>query len=208
MAGTERDSLSRGTEAEQEAAKARHQAVYTTPGLPRFVYHRACASERLWHGRNPLTAVDVELLLSLGVTHVLDLRERWEWAAPGRFGGEAVAAFADAAAGIERLHLPVEDGGTPDGEGFARAVAFLDGAYTVPSGRAYVHCRLGRERTGAVLAAWRALRDGTTAAAALTALNAEGARLDPLPHQLRAAQEFVDSARGPRQHPTCRAPTD
>jgi len=84
-----------------------HDRIYSTPGLPRFEIHEL--DDRLLAGRNPLSAIDAQGLVDVGVTHVVDLRERHEWETPGRFGRAAVEALG--VLGIKRLHAPVTDGG-------------------------------------------------------------------------------------------------
>jgi protein tyrosine phosphatase (PTP) superfamily phosphohydrolase (DUF442 family) len=132
-----------------------HDQVYATPGLPAFEFDRI--EDWLLAGRNPLTAVDVDRLLALGVTNVLDLREEMEWLPP-RFGAEAVAALQ--ARGVQRLHLPVADTRGPSPEQFDAACEFLKQAEQRPGARVYVHCRGGWERTAAVLIAYYVRRDG------------------------------------------------
>jgi len=107
-------------------------------------------------GGNPLTCDDVAKLVANGVTHLIDLREQWEWMGPGRDGAEAILALEDA--NVERLWLPTCDGGNPTSDTLERAVLFIDAA--VVAGKVFVHCRAGRERTGAVLLAWTLSRGG------------------------------------------------
>jgi protein-tyrosine phosphatase len=181
-----------GTVDEEETINAieRHGEVYAKPGLPPFQYFSIGEQRRLWHGRNPLTAIDVRTLAnSCGITHILDLREPQEWSSVGRFGSEALREIE--ACGIIRLNIPVRDITPPEDADFTKAAEFLDEALAEPESRVYVHCRYGRERTGTVLMAWRALRDGTTCDAALAALNAAGAHLSPLPHQQREAHRWL-----------------
>ncbi len=184
---------------EEEAINAieRHGEVYAKPGLPPFHYFSIGEQCRLWHGRNPLTAVDVQTLTdSCGITHILDLREPREWSSAGRFGSEAIREIE--ARGVIRLNIPVRDITPPEDADFTNAAAFLDEAFAVPGSRIYVHCRYGRERTGTVLMAWKALRDGTTCEAALAALNNAGAHLAPLPHQQREAHRWLARQRAKR----------
>lgn len=126
-----------------------HQTVYATPGLPPLEYNQV--ADRLWAGRNPLTSVDVEQLAGLGVTHILDLREPWEWQAP-RFGDEALSELVRRR--VTRHHLPVPDAGVPTAAQFEQAFIFLRGALRDPQFQVYVHCRAGIERTSAVLVAY------------------------------------------------------
>ncbi len=68
-------------------SRADHDRIYSTPGLPRFEIHEL--DDRLLAGRNPLSAIDTQGLVDVGVTHVVDLRERYEWETPSRFGRAA-----------------------------------------------------------------------------------------------------------------------
>jgi len=152
------------------------------PDVPPFAVRRL--APQVLYGRNPLTAKELHALAAAGVTHILDLREEREWAAPGRLGREAVEACRPP---LARLHLPVVDGGAPDPKVFPEALRFIDQA-VASGGTVFVHCRAGRERTGAVLLAWwRASgREG--------ALEAHGPSLVPLPHQRRAAEAYLKSS--------------
>ena len=136
-------------------------------------------------GRNPVTAQDIEKLRSLGITHILDLRQAREWTIPWP-GAEAIQAITEAA-GIERLNLPVEDGSAPALEVLDRAHAFLSDAQQRPGAQVFVHCRAGRERTGAVLTAHLARRNGWSYERALAALQA----VNPLIRPLRAQEAVV-----------------
>lgn len=144
---------------------------------------------RIYCGRNPLSAEDVEKLRSLGITHILDLRERFEWSAPGWRGAEAVRAIEEA--GIERLNLPVEDGTAPAPEVLDRADAFLDDALRRPAARVFVHCRAGQERTGAILTAHLARRHGWSYERALAALQAVNPSIQPLPWQEAVVRRWL-----------------
>lgn len=126
----------------------RHRAVYATPGLPAFQVYDV--DDRLYAGRNPLTAVDVAELVRRGVTHVLDLREEHEWRRPGRFGAEAVEALG--ARGVERRSLVVADLSPPTPAVLDAAVAWIDEVLAKSDAKVFVHCHAGRERTGSVLA--------------------------------------------------------
>lgn len=119
-------------------------------GLPKFDYSRL--QRGLWAGRNPLFRKDVEELACIGVKRILDLRKPKEWTDPW-FGHEALDALE--AYGIRRMHLAIEDMGTPDAETLTRAVAVIQAALEAGE-PIYVHCRAGIERTAAVLVAWRA----------------------------------------------------
>jgi ADP-ribosyl-[dinitrogen reductase] hydrolase len=167
----------------------RHRLVYAKSSLPAFTFGRAAG--RILAGRNPLTDEDVAELVDQGVTAVLDLREELEWSHPGLFGRDALAALGWL--GVERLNLPIRDGAPPRPEDFNRACAFLDRA-TAGGGLAYVHCRAGLERTGAVLAAYVARRHGLDGDQALERIRAAGWRVQPQPAQRAAVASWLDSS--------------
>ncbi len=171
-------------------AAVRHAAIYATLGLPKFVHWQVAPGLRA--GRNPLSELDVRELAGLGVTHLLDLREESEWGDPGRVGSEALAAASRL--GLARLHLPVPDRGAPAVAQLAAAVAWIDAALAEPGHAVYVHCRAGRERTAAVLVAWRARRDASRPEAALAALWKAGYPGAPLASQEEAVEVFLARA--------------
>lgn len=93
---------------------------------------------------------------------------------------------------VTRKHIAIPDGGVPGETEFDEAVAFLQTTLTDPDARVYVHCRLGRERTGAILAAYHAKTHGVSADEAVDALNANGAAIHPTAGQMRATREWVE----------------
>lgn len=174
----------------RQLAALRHRLVYRKPNLPRFAMHEA--GEGLLAGRNPLTGADVTELLDRGVTAVLDLRQEKEWTRPGVYGRDAVATLAWC--GVERLNLPVPDAGVPRGDDLERACAFLDEQLAEPGNTVYVHCRAGRERTAAVLAAHVARRHGLGYSEALERIRAAGCPAYPLAEQERAVRKWLGRA--------------
>ncbi|HSM50616.1 MAG TPA: dual specificity protein phosphatase family protein [Thermoanaerobaculia bacterium] len=174
------------------SAAARHATIYSKPGLPAFEHWQV--APRLRAGRNPLSELDLRQLAALGVTHVLDLREEAEWAAPGNWGEDAVIAIPRL--GLGRLHLPVRDGGAPAVETLAAAVEWIEEVLATPGTAVYVHCRAGLERTASVLVAWRARRDGSTLEEALGALGEAGYPGAPLRNQKGAVRAFLAGAAG------------
>ena len=126
--------------------------------MPPFEIHEL--DERLLAGRNPLSAIDAQRLVDVGVTHVVDLRERHEWETPGRFGRVAVEELG--VLGVERLHAPVTDGGAPSAGALDTAVRWISRVAEQDGSRIFVHCRAGQERTAAVLAAYVATHSAFT----------------------------------------------
>jgi ADP-ribosyl-[dinitrogen reductase] hydrolase len=174
----------------EEEELRRRQEVYATPGLPGFEYSRI--GERLYAGRNPLTARDVARLAAEGITHVLDLRENWEWIPP-RFGAVAVEAMRRC--GMHRQHQPIRDLAPPMPADLEAACAFLEEALTDPAVHVYVHCRAGQERTAAILVAFHACRHGVSYDDALKALQGGRRTLRPLPEQARAVRTWLRQRR-------------
>lgn len=164
-----------------------HHEFYSTANLPPFQYDRV--APRLWAGRNPLTAIDIENLQAAGVTHILDLREPHEWAPP-RYGVQALHEIEQA--GLTRLHLPITDMGAPTPVELQKAVEFIDGVMAEPKTGLYVHCRAGMERTAAILIAWWARKHKTTYEAALAALREGRPILKPLPSQEAAVRRWLE----------------
>ncbi len=167
----------------------RHAEVYSLPSLQTKPFLLDRISDRLFTGRHPLTARDVDTLAGLGVTHVLDLRESGEWTAPGKVGAEALAEMERR--GMRRLHLTVNDLHPPTPAVLDQSFAFLTEAWDDPASVVYAHCRAGRERTGAVVTACLARREGTTFDAMLSRLNADGDVFWPMAHQIKAARAWL-----------------
>lgn len=165
-----------------------HDAVYALSSLPRFEF--SDLGDGLFAGRNPLTARDIETLKALGITHLLDLREAGEWAAP-RFGLDAVEAANRLE--LTRLHLPVVDMGAPTQATLNSALSFVDEALQQPGAKVYIHCRAGMERTAAILIAHHARKHSVDYEAALQSLRQKRPILQPLPSQERAVRDFLDS---------------
>jgi ADP-ribosyl-[dinitrogen reductase] hydrolase len=175
--------------AAQDLFELRHRLVYDRP-LPEFQTRELDGG--LLYGRNPLTAKDVELLSAAGVNTVLDLREDHEWTRPNRYGREAIAASDWC--GIKRESVAIVDGDAP-------SVDQLDLTWRVLSeglaeGSVYVHCRAGIERTGAVIVAYQARRDGLSLDETLERLNQSNAQLYPLPHQVQVVRQWLESVAG------------
>lgn len=171
--------------------RRRHLEIYGHLPLRPMAIHELEPS--LLTGRQPLSELDARELAGRGITHVLDLREEREWRAAGRHGAAAVAELA--ALGVERFAASIPDGEAPDPATLDLAVEFLDQAAGEGAGRAYVHCRAGIERTGTVVLAYRAWRDGTTVDAAFAALDTPDSPYAPLPWQVEAVRRWLAARR-------------
>lgn len=172
----------------EDESERRHREVYATPNLPAFWLREL--EPGLLYGRNPLTAIDVENLIAAGVTRVLDLRQDHEWNRPDRFGREAVAALERY--GIVREPVPIEDTTAPGPEQLDRTWEILSSALAREE-TVYVHCRGGRERTGTVIAAYLARRDGLSADDILRRFAEANPQMNPLPHQIKAVRQWLDT---------------
>ena len=86
-----------------------------------------------------------------------------------------IAAERELAAryGMEFVNIPLPFGVDPPPEMVAKFLAAVDNT----KGTAYVHCRLGRDRTGAMAAVWEMARGGKSNAEAYTAM--KGFDFDP-----------------------------
>ena len=169
----------------RDLARLRHLLVYEKSGLPAFEIHEAYPG--IFCGRNPLTASDVDRLRETGVVEVLDLREDSEWDTQTRYGREAIAAMHWSS--MERKSVPIVDTQ-------ALTAAQLDRTWEILSAadgdRAlYLHCRAGIERTGSVLGAFVARREGISLGQALEKLQDAGSKLRPLPDQIAAVRQWL-----------------
>lgn len=156
----------------------RQSMVYNN--IPAF--EATMLTDRLLVGRNPLTKRDVLWLQDMGVNHFVDLREPWEWQAPGRLGAEAVRALP------QRYEIPIhQDTAGP----LAHAVAYIDHMMAGDHVVLYVFDRAGRGRAAAVLTAWLAHKYGFTYDKALRELQARRPQLQPNPQQENAVRQWL-----------------
>ena len=108
------------------------------------------------HGAS--VASDLAVLRGFGIQSVLTLTET------------PVLAHELEAAGLDSLHLPVDDFHAPTTQQMLRALGFID-ASLAENRPVVVHCLAGQGRTGAILAAWL-LRSGLTADDAISEIRA------------------------------------
>jgi ADP-ribosyl-[dinitrogen reductase] hydrolase len=171
----------------RQLAAHRSEQVYAKPGLPAFSTCRALPG--LIVGRNPLTEMDVEKLLGDGIRRVIDLREQHEWATEHHYGAEAVAV--QQWSGLDRVHVPIPDGGAPSRETLDRIWSLLHKEIREGAGDVYIHCRAGIERTGSAIVAYTARSEGVSYEQALRIVQENGAPLSPLPHQAEAVKRWL-----------------
>lgn len=121
----------------------------TTPKydeLPNF--HRV--NDNVYRGAQPKKA-GLKLLAGLGIKTILNLRD--DDAMAERERAEARAA------GLQYFNLPLGRTGRPKDEQVERALAILNSADNQP---VFVHCKLGADRTGTIIAVYRISHDGWT----------------------------------------------
>lgn len=109
-------------------------------------------------GHGPTIAEDLAILHKHGIHSVLTLTET------------PVLAHELEAAGLESLHLPVDDFYAPTTQQMLQALAFIDSSLAENMPVA-VHCLAGQGRTGTILAAWL-LRSGLSADDAIAEIRA------------------------------------
>ena len=111
-------------------------------GVPNF--HQVNA--RLYRGGQPSAAAWPKLA-ALGVTTVIDLcREREH--------STAAEAKAVEAAGMDYVNFPMDGFATPTAAQMAEVLGLVEAGDTV-----FVHCKLGMDRTGVVVATYRIARE-------------------------------------------------
>src|SRR6266446_8088813 len=116
------------------------------PELPNF--HQVNA--QLYRGAQP-KAGGVKRLAQLGVKTIINLREE---------KGLAQAEEKEArAAGLRFFNIPFKRTGRPTDEQIERVMALLNDSSNQP---VFVHCQLGSDRTGLVIAIYRITHDSWT----------------------------------------------
>ena len=112
------------------------------PEIPRF--HQVTA--QLFRGGQP-SVLAWPKLAALGVTTVIDLRREVEHST-------AAEARAVEAAGMHYVNFPMDGFDTPTAAQMGKVLRLVDSGDTV-----FVHCKLGVDRTGTVVAAYRIARE-------------------------------------------------
>ena len=132
------------------AAQAADSAAPSVPqvtgngGIPRFLI----VNPRLYRGGQP-DAAGFRFLSKLGVKTVIDLREYTPRSEEERKAVEVT--------GMKYVNIPMRGMETPAAEKVDQAIRLLQSNETGP---VFVHCRLGKDRTGLVVACYRVTHDG------------------------------------------------
>ena len=105
---------------------------------------------QLYRGAQPKSGA-IKRLAQLGVKTIVDLREA---------RGSARTEEAEArAAGLRYFNVPLREWGRPTDQQVERVLKILNNSENQPI---FVHCRLGADRTGLVVATYRITHDGWT----------------------------------------------
>ena len=113
------------------------------PGVSNF--HQV--NDHVYRGAQP-TEEGWKSLAQLGVKTIIDLRRQGEH--PIEAEGRAAAA-----AGMRYINVPMQGIAAPSDEQVAKVLQLLDSSEPV-----FVHCKLGKDRTGTVIACYRIKHDG------------------------------------------------
>jgi protein tyrosine phosphatase (PTP) superfamily phosphohydrolase (DUF442 family) len=132
-------------------------AITQVTGVPNF--HQV--TDRIFRGGQPDSRAWPELA-KLGVKTVIDLRR------PGEHSTTA-ESIAVSTAGMRYVNVPMDGFATPTSTQIAYPLALLDDDEPV-----FVHCKLGCDRTGTVIAAYRISRQGWENQKALTEARQKG----------------------------------
>jgi len=132
----------------------------TYPELPRFKQ----VSERLYRGAQPL-AGGITKLRELGVNTVINLR-----GASDRTRSEEAEVRA---LGLNFYNIALPNWGRPQDDRIARIVELINAP---ESGRVFIHCREGVDRTGLIVAIYRMTHDGWSSRQALAEADRSGMR--------------------------------
>lgn len=127
------------------------------PEFPNFLQ----VNERIYRGAQPIQA-GWPKLAKLGVKTVIDLRQRREHG----IEAESTAVYA---AGMRYLNFPMNGFDTPTTGQIENVLNLLDRDEPI-----FIHCKLGKDRTGTVIAAYRISREHWTNAKAMAEAERNG----------------------------------
>jgi hypothetical protein len=129
----------------------------------------------VYRGAAPRSKGEVAYLASLGVVRVIDLEEG-PWARlmeDVRTFGTDVELALSGGKRVHLVHAPIFELSTPEDERVDTVLSLMKDA-TSNGGAVYVHCALGRDRTGLVIALHRVINEGWAPADAYAEWKAHG----------------------------------
>lgn len=141
-------------------ASAVAQDVTKYPELPRF----GQVSEHLYRGGQPRPG-GLRRLAELGVNTVINLRGTDNHTRSDKAEAEAL--------GLKYFNMPLSRWGRPNDSEIRRVLEIIDAP---ESGRVFIHCRDGLDRTGTITAIYRITREGWTPRDALAEADRLGMR--------------------------------
>jgi tyrosine-protein phosphatase SIW14 len=118
----------------------------------------------LFRGAQP-SELGLEQLKKLGVTVIVNLRERGQVVDTERNQAEAL--------GLRYVSIPVDTWAPPTNGQVAQFLTMLQSS---PGDKFFVHCHLGRDRTGVMVAAYRVAEQHWTAGQAIHEMESVGFR--------------------------------
>jgi tyrosine-protein phosphatase SIW14 len=139
-------------------AQTQSDATPKFEGLPNF--HQV--NENLYRGAQP-KGDGIKRLAQMGVKTIVNLREGDAMAQ--REGAEARAA------GLQYFNVPLKRTGRPSDDQVDSALAIINSSTNQP---VFVHCKLGADRTGTIIAVYRISHDGWTSERAKAEANRHG----------------------------------
>ena len=131
-----------------------------SPALPRFQQ----VSERLFRGGQPREG-GINKLRELGINTVINLR--------GASDSTRAEEAEVRASGLNYFNIALPNWARPQDSRVARILEVIDAP---ESGRVFVHCKDGVDRTGLIVALYRMTHDGWTSAQALAEAERHGMR--------------------------------
>lgn len=140
------------------AALAQSDATPRIAELPNF--HQV--NENLYRGAQPKSD-GMKRLAQMGVKTIINLREGDAMAQ--REGAEARAA------GLQYFSIPLKRTGRPSDDQVKSVLAIINSSTNQP---VFVHCKLGADRTGTMIAVYRISHDGWTSERAKAEANQYG----------------------------------
>ena len=160
------------------------RAAITPAGVPNFRQ----VTEHIYRGGQPSFTAWPQLA-GLGMKTIVDLRQRTEHPV-------AAESTAVVAAGMRYVNFPMNGFATPTAAQMAQVLPLLDG-----SAKVFVHCKLGCDRTGTVVAAYRIARQRWENRRALSEALSSGL------HWYEAGMKrFINGYRGERLEAVAGAP--